>query len=349
LFATAAQSLEIGVVLLDGSEVTLANDAAVDLRLVRGHSLVAPALAGLATEARRANTRLVREVAVPWGAGDRAVRAVAAPIADSAQTVLLVTDLQETLRVEAVRRDFVANVSHELKTPIGALMLLAEAVRAAIDDPDDPATAHHFADRMVHEAGRLSRLVNELLDLYRLQGAEPLPTLDAVAASDVFDEVAEALHVRADAAGIQLDIVAPGSIRVWGDHRLLVTALTNLIENAIAYSPPGTTVTVRADVRGGHNAQDPEGVEISVRDEGVGIEPSEQRRIFERFYRVDAARSRATGGTGLGLAIVKHIASNHGGRVDVQSAPGQGSTFTLHLPVPPANAASATTSTASAQ
>ena len=332
LFGTVAEALEIGVVLLDGAEVTLANDAAVELQVVRGNVLLAPALVGLVEDARRSGARIARDVGVPWGSGERAVHAVAAPVPRGTQAILLLTDLQEALRVEAVRRDFVANVSHELKTPIGALMLLAEAVRAAIDDP---TTARHFADRMVHEAGRLSRLVSDLLDLYRLQGAEPLPTLEVVVVADVLDEVAEALRVPAEAAGIRLDIADPGTMEAWGDRRLLVTALTNLIENAVAYSPAGTTVTVRAMLHDSGSVAD--GVEIAVTDEGVGIEPAEQRRIFERFYRVDAARSRATGGTGLGLAIVKHIASNHGGRVEVRSKPGEGSTFTLHVPLPPTN------------
>jgi len=242
--------------------------------------------------------------------------------------VLLLNDLQESRRLEAGRRDFIANVSHELKTPVGAMLLLAEALR---DATDDPVALKHFTARMMHEAGRMSRLVQELLDLSRLQGGEPLPTMASVLVADVVTDATEPLQVGAEAAGITLEVGDVGELVVWGDRRQLATALTNLIENAIAYSSPGGRVGVGAKER----IDQGEGiVEIAVSDEGVGIAKADQERVFERFYRVDAARSRATGGTGLGLAIVKHVTRNHGGWVGLWSQPGVGSTFTLHLPTP---------------
>ncbi len=333
VLATVAAALDSGAVLFDGDEVVLVNEAARALRVVRDGRLTAPVLSMIVRDARRQGVRVTQDVDLPWGAGTRAVHAVAAPVPRTAHVVLLLSDLEEARRVEAVRRDFIANVSHELKTPVGALMLLAEAVAEGSDDPE---AVQHFAERMVHEAGRLSRLVQELLDLSRVQGGEPLPAPGQVLVADLLSETIEALRLRAEVADIRLEVGDAGDLVVWGDRRLLVTALTNLIDNAITYSASGTKVgigTRTAEVDG------TEVVAIAVSDEGVGIEKADQDRVFERFYRVDAARSRATGGTGLGLAIVKHIASNHGGRVTVWSRPGFGSTFTLHLPVPPTNEA----------
>jgi two-component system sensor histidine kinase SenX3 len=329
VLATVAAALETGTVLLDDDEVLLANEAALALRVVFGRELTSRMLSRVAREARRTGVRITRDLDLPWGSSSRAVHVVAAPVPGTAQVVLLLSDLEEARRLESVRRDFIANVSHELKTPVGAMLLLAEALR---DATDDPVAMKQFTDRMLHEAGRMSRLVQELLDLSRLQGGEPLPAMAAVRVGDILADATEPLQVSADAAGIALEIGPSNGLRVWGDRRQLATALTNLVENAIAYSARGSRVGVgaREYVEAGGLV-----VEISVSDEGVGIEKAEQERVFERFYRVDTARSRATGGTGLGLAIVKHIANNHGGRLSLWSSPGVGSTFTLHLPVPP--------------
>jgi two-component system sensor histidine kinase SenX3 len=220
-----------------------------------------------------------------------------------------------------MRRDFVANVGHEIKTPVGALALLAEA---ALDAGDDAAATSRFLNRIQHEASRLSRLVQELLDLSRVQGGDPLAA-DAVDIDDVIDEAVD--RSRAAAESKQITIVRAGDVGVVvsGDGSQLVTAVVNLLDNAISYSHPSTHVTVNVEERDGW-------VDIAVKDEGIGIAESDRERIFERFYRVDPARSRATGGTGLGLAIVKHVVSNHGGTVRVWSTPGTGSTFTLSLP-----------------
>jgi two-component system sensor histidine kinase SenX3 len=236
--------------------------------------------------------------------------------------LVLAEDLSEAQRVDAVRRDFVANVSHELKTPIGALSLLAEAVLSSADEPE---AVRHFAGRMEAEAGRLSDLVGDLIDLSRLQGTDPLKDAAPVEVDDVVDEATDA--VRQLASNSQIDVVVGGTqgLTVLGMESQLVTALRNLLTNAINYSPRGTSVAVATRLTDGV-------VEISVTDQGMGIPESELHRVFERFYRVDQARSRVTGGTGLGLSIVKHVAENHGGEVGVWSILGEGSTFTLRLP-----------------
>jgi two-component system sensor histidine kinase SenX3 len=237
---------------------------------------------------------------------------------------LVIEDLTEATRVEAVRRDFVANVSHELKTPVGALQLLAEAIG---DGADDPKAVRNFATRISREATRLGRLVQELIDLSRLQGAEPSEAPVVTPMEKAVGEALDRTRLAASAKHITVAVVTePGPpLLVLGAERQLATAVANLLENAVHYSPERTRVIVglrrRDDV-----------VEVSVADEGIGIAEQDLERVFERFYRADPARSRATGGTGLGLAIVKHIATNHGGEATVWSAPGKGSTFTLRLP-----------------
>lgn len=236
--------------------------------------------------------------------------------------VLYVDDQSEQARMEATRRDFVANVSHELKTPVGAMSVLAEAVLASADEPD---TVRHFAEKIVAESNRLADMVGELIELSRLQGAEPLPDLGVVDVDTVVTEALSRHKVAADNADIAITTDAPTGFRVLGDQTLLVTALANLVSNAIAYSPNGSPVSISRRRRG-------DNIEIAVTDRGIGIAPPDQQRVFERFFRVDKARSRATGGTGLGLAIVKHVAANHNGTIRLWSRPGTGSTFTLSIP-----------------
>jgi two-component system sensor histidine kinase SenX3 len=234
-------------------------------------------------------------------------------------------DTSEAVRLEATRRDFVANVSHELKTPVGAIGVLAEALLNAADDPDE---VDRFATKIVNEATRLGNLVTELIALSRLTGAERLPELCAVDLDEVVDAALGRVRVGAESARIEIVVDRPLGIEVDGDATLLTTALTNLLENAVAYSPADASVSVSRRRSG-------RWVEISVTDRGIGIAPEHQQRVFERFFRVDPARSRATGGTGLGLAIVKHVLANHGGEVALWSSPGTGSTFTMRLPVRP--------------
>ena len=236
--------------------------------------------------------------------------------------VVLAEDRSELARVDDVRRDFVANVSHELKTPVGALSLLAEAVEGASDDPE---AVLRFASRMQHEAARLSSMVNELIELSRLQNDDVAAHSTLVPVDDVIADGCD--FVRTAVAAKQIDLRATGEhgLLVYGVREQLVTALRNLLDNAVNYSPERTRVVVAA-----HAVDDR--VEISVADQGIGISQADQGRVFERFYRVDPARSRATGGTGLGLAIVKHVCANHGGDVVVWSDDKSGSTFTLRLP-----------------
>ncbi|WP_422116888.1 sensor histidine kinase [Brachybacterium sp. UNK5269] len=236
--------------------------------------------------------------------------------------LLLADDLTRAVRVEETRRDFVANVSHELKTPVGAITLLAETMEDAAEDPD---AVRRFAGRMQTESRRLSHLVQEIIELSRVQGASALPDAEPVEIDEV---VAEAVGLNRNfALGSKIEVAVGGTdgLRVFGSAAMLTTALSNLISNAITYSDPMTRIGVAVRRDGGM-------VEISVTDQGIGLSKEHLERVFERFFRVDRARSRATGGSGLGLAIVKHIATDHGGEVTAWSMPGQGSTFTLRLP-----------------
>jgi two-component system sensor histidine kinase SenX3 len=319
------QLLPAAVVLVDErDQVRLANDAALEMQLIAGASVDVPELRSLIRTARRENVTRCLELTLERGGLPRRVQwagARAEPL-DNGSVALIVDDLTEARRVEAVRRDFVANVGHEIKTPVGALTILAEA---ALDARDDPATLLHFVERMNREALRLSRLVQELLDLSKLQGGDPLPGRTEVAVDAVIDEALDRTRSGAELKGIELVRGGDLGLVVTGSEAQLVTALANLLDNAISYSSSGTRVAV------GVHSRD-RTVEIAVSDQGIGIDPDEQQRIFERFYRIDPARSRATGGTGLGLAIVKHVVSNHGGEVTVWSSPGAGSTFTIRLP-----------------
>jgi two-component system sensor histidine kinase SenX3 len=236
--------------------------------------------------------------------------------------VVYVDDQSEHARMEATRRDFVANVSHELKTPVGAMGVLAEAI---LESADDPATVTRFGEKVLAESRRLANMVGELIELSRLQGAERLPDLTAVDVDTVVAEAISRYKVAADNADIAVTTDAASGFQMLGDQQLLVTAVANLISNAIAYSPHGSTVSISRRRRGDR-------IEISVTDRGIGIARADQERVFERFFRVDKARSRATGGTGLGLAIVKHVAANHNGSIRLWSQPGTGSTFTLSIP-----------------
>jgi two-component system, OmpR family, sensor histidine kinase SenX3 len=317
--------LRAASVVLDSSGALVkTSPAAFAFGLVRGRDLVHPELREMAAEAR--DLGLVRERDLelprgPLGRGRLVVSARVAPLGD-ALTLVLVEDRTDALRVEEIRRDFVGNVSHELKTPIGALHLLAEAVHDAAGDPD---AVQHFAQRMQRESLRLSALVQEIINLSRLQSAEGLHSPDLVEVDEVVADAVDRHHLPASARSIDIVIGGDSGAVVYGDHDLLVTAVRNLVDNAVAYSADGTRVSVAVRHADGL-------VEIAVSDQGMGIAAADQDRIFDRFYRVDPARSRATGGTGLGLSIVKHVAANHGGEVTLWSVPGQGSTFTLRLP-----------------
>jgi two-component system sensor histidine kinase SenX3 len=233
----------------------------------------------------------------------------------------IVEDVSERRRIDAIRRDFVANVSHELKTPVGALSLLAET----LDGEDDPEVVARLSARVATEAERLGRIIDDLLDLSRIE-ANDAPALELTPVGDIVKEAVDQLGRLATAGGIRLEVAdVPRLLEVAGDRRDLVSAISNLVDNAIKYSEEGGLVRVAVRAEQGL-------VEISVSDTGIGIPRKDLERIFERFYRVDRARSRSTGGTGLGLSIVRHVAANHGGSVRVESVEGEGSTFTLSLP-----------------
>lgn len=343
--------LSAGVVVLDDADVPiLVNPAARSLALLRagteaGTVIAHPMIRTLAGQVRRTGVRRQVELELPRNhAGADAeplgVQLRAAGLGGG-YVVVEAIDATDAHRLARVRRDFVANVSHELKTPIGALQLLAEALLDATGIPaggpgavpaeraeEDLAAARRFAQRIQHESGRLGRLVEELLELTRLQGADSRAIYEPVAVDWVVAEVLDRTRTTAAAAKIGVLTSGQPGLKVYGDANQIATALGNLVGNAIKYSGAGTTVTV--DVAGVDDY-----VKIAVTDQGSGIAPDDLPRVFERFYRTDQARSRATGGTGLGLAIVKHIAGNHGGRIEVASTLGGGTTFTLSLPARP--------------
>ncbi|WFB08786.1 ATP-binding protein [Streptomyces sp. LX-29] len=332
------------VVLDEADAVVKASSAAYALGLVRGGKLAVEPMMQMARDTRRDGEIRQIELDLPrrgTGRGDAlAVSARVAPLG-SRLVLLLVEDLTEARRIEAVRRDFVANVSHELKTPVGALSLLSEAV---MDASDDPEAVTRFAGRMQIEATRLTNLVQELIDLSRVQNDDPLEDAEPVRVDELVTEAIDRCRHQAGTKQITMatSLVVPGGasgedgrasgsvdLHVWGNRGQLAAALGNLVENAVNYSPARTRVGIAA-----RRVVAPGGdlIEIAVTDQGIGISEKDRERVFERFYRVDPARSRQTGGTGLGLAIVKHVAASHGGEVTVWSAEGQGSTFTLRLP-----------------
>ncbi|MFQ4150100.1 ATP-binding protein [Arthrobacter sp. LAPM80] len=255
------------------------------------------------------------------GQGTLVIQIRVAPLGEE-YILLLADDRTEIARTEAVRNDFVANVSHELKTPVGAISLLAEALESA---PEDQATVRRFASRMMTESARLAALVQDIIELSRLQGKDVARVGTEVDMNAVIAEAVDRTKLPAQSKNITIAVGASQPAEVYGDQSQLVTALRNLIDNAVRYSPDNTQVGIGLSVGNGV-------VSVSVTDQGDGLSPPDQDRVFERFYRVDAARSRHTGGTGLGLSIVKHIVSNHGGEVTLWSSPKLGSTFTIRLP-----------------
>jgi two-component system, OmpR family, sensor histidine kinase SenX3 len=317
------------VVLDEGDTVVKASSAAYALGLVRGGRLAVEQMLQMARDTRRDGEIRQIELDLPRrGTGRGEALAVSARVAPlgSRLVLLLVEDMTEARRIEAVRRDFVANVSHELKTPVGALSLLSEAV---MDASDDPEAVHRFSGRMQIEATRLTNLVQELIDLSRVQNDNLLDDAESVSVDDLVAEAVDRCRHAANTKHITMATGQAPGLHIFGNRGQLAAALGNLVENAVNYSPARTRVGIagrRIAATGGNL------IEISVTDQGIGIPERDRERIFERFYRVDPARSRATGGTGLGLSIVKHVAASHGGEVTVWSAEGQGSTFTLRLP-----------------
>ena len=312
------------VVLDDVDGVVRASPAAYAYGLVRGHTVVHKELLDMTAGVRRDGVILEKQLELPrgpLGQGTIIVQVRAAMLGEE-YILLLADDRTEITRTEEIRNDFVANVSHELKTPVGAISLLAEALESSADDAE---AVRRFAKRMHKESARLAALVQDIIELSRLQGASVTQQGGPVDINAVIAEAVDRSQLPAESKNISIVVGGRTDGKVFGDQDLLVTALRNLIDNAIRYSPANTRVGIGVRSREGL-------VSISVTDQGEGLSPEDQERVFERFYRVDAARSRHTGGTGLGLSIVKHVASNHGGEVTLWSQPGQGSTFTLRLP-----------------
>ncbi|MFC8924102.1 sensor histidine kinase [Cellulosimicrobium sp. NPDC057127] len=312
------------VVLDDEGEVVRASPPAYALGVVRGDMVAHAAIRDMIDDVRRDGVIRDEELELPRGPVGRGTVMLQVRVAQVGpeHVLVLAEDRTEARRVEAIRRDFVVNVSHELKTPVGALALLAETVQ---DAADDPVAVRRFASRMHAEATRLSALVHEIIELSRLQVAGALQQVTVVPVRGVVEEAVDRARTTAQGKGITLTTGGDLDAAVYGDHALLVTAVRNLLDNAVAYSGENTRVGVGVSRAG-------ELVEIAVVDQGIGIAADEQARVFERFYRVDPARSRDTGGTGLGLSIVKHVAADHGGEVTMWSEPGRGSTFTIRLP-----------------
>jgi two-component system sensor histidine kinase SenX3 len=321
------------LVVVENDEVLKASAPAYAMGLVAGSEVTVPELADLVRRVRRDGQIRETELVIPRGR--RPALHVSARVAPLGSRVVLalLEDRTRERRVEAIRRDFVANVSHELKTPVGALNLLAEAVQEASDDPE---AVTRFAARMRTESARLSRLVQQIIELSRLQADDPLEEPVPVAVDELLAAVVDRCAIDAEAKGVAISVDAPPGLEVLGNADEIALALGNLLSNAVTYSESDGRVEITATVPGAPDgaAADPaaDTVELSVTDHGVGIEPGEVERIFERFYRVDPARHRSTGGTGLGLSIVKLVAASHGGEARVSSEPGEGSTFTLVLP-----------------
>ena len=259
----------------------------------------------------------------PLGTGTHDLLVRVIPLDGDGLICILIFDDSEMRRLDSIRRDFVANISHELKTPIGALSILSEAVLGA---SDDPVAIVRFANRMQAESKRLSDLVQEIINLSRLQDDDPLKNAKVIDLNEVLLNAIDQSELNASARNIELIYSEQAQARIKGDHSQVTMAISNLIENAINYSPEGTRVAIALRVNDGL-------AEVSITDQGIGIPEKDLERIFERFYRVDPARSRATGGTGLGLSIVKHVATNHGGDVSVWSVENAGSTFTIRFPI----------------
>jgi len=309
-----------------GEVVRFATEGIETLNILRDNRITSPELVALIRVVRRTQQTHTGKIEVPRGPigeGMRELTIRAIHLQEIENIVVLISDESEASRVHEVRRDFVANISHELKTPIGALSLLSEAVLSA---SEEPASVVKFASRMQLEAKRLTDLVQAIINLSRLQDSDPLQIANEHYVSDLITEAVDLVKTTSEAKGIKVTVKSNPSIVVLGDGEQLIMALHNLLENAINYSPINTQVSVSA-------SETDEIVEITVTDQGIGIPDGELDRIFERFYRVDPARSRETGGTGLGLSIVKHVATNHGGEVRVWSSPKVGSSFAIRLPI----------------
>jgi two-component system sensor histidine kinase SenX3 len=326
LVNTLAQIDGEAIVLTHGEVPIFITPGIEQIGLLKDGKVQSAELLATVRVVRRKHSRQMGQIEIPRGPigeGRHELTVNVIPLTEDDLVLVLLSDESEAQRVHEVRRDFVANISHELKTPIGALSLLSEAVLGAKNDPE---AVEKFAMRMQTESKRLTDLVQEIINLSRLQDSDPLSVPNELHVEDLINEAIDQSQVTADSRQIWISSTDISDCITLGDREQLIMAIQNLIENAINYSPEGTKVTVTSKVEDGI-------VNISVTDQGIGIPETDLDRIFERFYRVDPARSRLTGGTGLGLSIVKHVALKHGGEVKVWSSENVGSTFSLRLPI----------------
>jgi two-component system sensor histidine kinase SenX3 len=325
----AAELLEVlteaGIVLNSQSRVVRATTSALAMGLVEDRTIVHSELLELVNKARESMVVEVEELEL--SAGIRGVkklfvRARAVELG-SGSVLLIVEDKTESQRLDETRRDFMANISHELKTPVGAIGLLSEAI---LDNTDDPELVQKFSENVLKESKRLSALIKDIIQLSRIQAAETIVGAELIDLDAVVRDAIDRNAFKAERRQVKIDYLGQKGIRVTGDEEMLAVAFKNIIENAIVYSPEGSKVGVSLGQNGNV-------AEVQVVDNGVGIAKEDQKRIFERFYRTDPARSRVTGGTGLGLSIVKHVITSHLGEIKLSSKLGVGSTFTLRLPL----------------
>lgn len=325
--AAVLTAMPDGVILFEGTGATAYHNAAVEPMI----GAVPATLDGLLPlpfrriAAHVASDRERRATDAEVGAPTRWLRGVAVPVGDEG-VLLTIRDVTAAKRLDQIRRDFVANASHELKTPAATIQAAAETIRTAA--VDDPQVIPRFASQLEREAIRLSAIVSDLLDLSRLEAGSDRD--DAVALDAVVRDEAERFAEQAAESNLALRFETPPVARLRGSARDLALMVRNLVDNAIRYTPPGGEVVVA--LRDG-----PDAVTLSVADTGIGIPKRDVPRIFERFYRIDRARSRETGGTGLGLAIVRHVVENHGGDIAVETELGAGTRFDIRLPIEPAS------------
>ncbi|CAB4367064.1 MAG: histidine kinase [Actinobacteria bacterium] len=321
------EQLDQDVLLLAPGDISLFTSPGIEnLNIMKDGRILSPELLAIIRVVRRTGINQSGKIEVPRGPIGEGVRELTVKVISlekDLQILVLLSDESEAERVHEVRRDFVANISHELKTPIGALSLLSEAVLSA---KNEPASVEKFASRMQQEAKRLTELVQEIINLSRLQDSDPLQIAEPLSVGELISEAVDQCQTTSEARKIGLSVSEQTDVKVFGDSDQLLMAIHNLIENAINYSPENTNVSIST-------SSEADIVTISVADQGIGIPESDLERIFERFYRVDPARSRETGGTGLGLSIVKHVAAKHGGEIKVWSSQNVGSTFAFRLPI----------------
>ena len=318
------QSLPDIVIWVDGdNKIKYASEVALNLNIAREDKIQIDALETLISMARKIDEPLIRKVKAkrPLGIAKLNLDTWVMRL-ERGEVLLWAQNNSVVSRVETMRRDFVANISHELKTPVGALSLLAEAIE---ESGKDSESIQKFAKRIGPETKRLTNVIRDIIDLSQVQSDDPLASANPVEVDRVINDAVDAVQLLADLNNVEIAQVNEPDVKIVGDEYQLVMAIRNLLTNAITFSPASSRITVGAKLKDGV-------VEITVSDQGIGISLENQSRIFERFYRVDPARSRSTGGTGLGLAIVKHVCENHGGEVSVWSVPGQGSTFTMKFP-----------------